>query len=60
VGGSADGVAVRGEVLSPAPGTLTDTALLEIGYACVTAVVPVVEDPSLELSTVLGPGILAP
>jgi 5'-nucleotidase len=60
VGGSADGVEDPGEVLSPAPGTLTDTALLEIGYACVTAVVPVIEDPSLELSTVLGPGILAP
>jgi 5'-nucleotidase len=36
----------------------TDSELLQIGYACVTAVVPVVEDPSLELTTALGPNIL--
>jgi 5'-nucleotidase len=39
-------------------GTPTDAALLQDGYACVTAVVPVVEDPSLDLPTALGPGVL--
>ncbi len=36
----------------------TDSAWLDGGYACVTAVVPVVEDPSVELASALGPGIL--
>ena len=39
-------------------GELTDTALLEAGYASVTAVLPVVEDPSLDLAAALGPGVL--
>jgi 5'-nucleotidase len=39
-------------------GMPTDAALLESGYACVTAVVPVVEDWSLELTTALGPAVL--
>ena len=36
----------------------TDAALLEDGYACVTAVIPVTEDPDVELTTALGPDIL--
>jgi 5'-nucleotidase len=39
-------------------GPPTDTALLGNGYASVTAVVPVVEDPGLELATALGPSVL--
>ena len=34
----------------------TDAALLQDGYACVTAVIPVTEDPNVELTTALGPG----
>lgn len=40
-------------------GPPTDMALLEDGYASVTAVVPVIEDPDLELTTVLGPDLLS-
>lgn len=40
------------------PGAQTDAALLEEGYACVTAVIPVTEDPNVELTTALGPAIL--
>jgi 5'-nucleotidase len=36
----------------------TDAALLEDGYACVTAVIPVTEDPNVELTTALGPSVL--
>ena len=39
-------------------GQLTDSALLAAGYASVTAVIPVVEDPSLDLAAALGPGVL--
>jgi 5'-nucleotidase len=37
---------------------LTDTALIEEGYASVTAVIPVVEDLSFDLAGALGPGVL--
>ncbi len=40
------------------PGAQTDAALLEEGYVCVTAVIPVTEDPNVELTTALGPAIL--
>jgi 5'-nucleotidase len=38
----------------------TDFELVAVGYASVTAVVPVVEDPSLDLALALGPEILGP
>ena len=41
-------------------GNLRDTELVAAGYACVTAVVPVVEDPSIDLALALGPDILGP
>jgi 5'-nucleotidase len=46
-------------LLAPKPaGGQTDAALIEEGYACVTAVIPVTEDPNVELTSALGPGIL--
>ena len=38
----------------------TDAAWLGRGYAAVTAVIPVVEDPSVELAVALGPSIVGP
>jgi 5'-nucleotidase len=58
VGASGDGAEGPDDGSPPTAATMTDSALLGIGYACVTAVIPVVEDPSLELSSALGPGIL--
>ncbi len=41
-------------------GPETDVGLLQRGYACVTALVPVLEDPTLELSSTLGPTVFGP
>jgi broad specificity polyphosphatase/5'/3'-nucleotidase SurE len=41
-------------------GETTDAALLKAGMASVTAVVPVVEDSSLDLAAALGPAIMGP
>jgi hypothetical protein len=38
----------------------TDAALIKAGIASVTAVVPVVEDSSVDLAAALGPGLLGP
>jgi 5'-nucleotidase len=58
--GAGDGATSRRDdpAAPTSPGALTDAALLEEGYACVTAVIPVTEDPNVELASALGPGIL--
>jgi len=56
VDASGDGLKERG---GPA-GSTTDAALIEAGIASVTAVVPVIEDASLDLAAALGPGLLSP
>lgn len=57
VGAGADSTPYgSGEITSPE--AATDAALLRDGYAAVTAVVPVVEDTSVDLASALGPDVL--
>jgi 5'-nucleotidase len=58
VGAATDGVEAPEDAVAASLAPPTDSDLLHKGYACVTAVVPVIEDPSLELATALGPNIL--
>jgi 5'-nucleotidase len=58
VGAPVANVYADGPQAAGPPAPPTDMALLEDGYACVTAVVPVVEDPDFELATALGPDLL--
>jgi 5'-nucleotidase len=52
----ADGLSTPGATA----GVATDAALIKAGIASVTAVVPVVEDSSVDLAAALGPGLLGP
>ncbi len=58
VGAATGDVEAPDDPVSASLANPTDSDLLRIGYACVTAVVPVIEDPSFELTTALGPNIL--